>query len=78
MAGFFSSVSRFCVVAMNRIRWRSSSRTQAPTEHSARTPGEGRAAGRCKGGSKDVTEWFSQGHSELELVAQLDGEEECR
>lgn len=27
-----------------------------------------------EGGSKDVTEWFSQGHSELELIAQLDGE----
>jgi len=27
-----------------------------------------------EGGSKDVTEWFSQGHSELELIAQVDGE----
>jgi putative DNA primase/helicase len=26
------------------------------------------------GGPKDITEWFSQGHSELELIAQLDGE----
>ena len=31
-----------------------------------------------EGGSKDVTEWFSQGHSELELIAQLDGEEVSR
>jgi len=28
-----------------------------------------------EGGSKDITEWFSQGHSELELIAQLDGKE---
>jgi DNA primase len=28
-----------------------------------------------EGGSKDVTEWFGQGHSELELIAQLDSEE---
>jgi hypothetical protein len=28
-----------------------------------------------EGGSKDITEWFSQGHSELELIALLDGEE---
>jgi putative DNA primase/helicase len=27
-----------------------------------------------EGGSKDVTEWFSQGHSELELIALFDGE----
>jgi putative DNA primase/helicase len=26
-----------------------------------------------EGGSKDVTEWFSEGHSELELIAQMDG-----
>lgn len=26
-------------------------------------------------GAKDVTEWFSQGHSEAELISQLDGEE---
>jgi putative DNA primase/helicase len=31
-----------------------------------------------EGGAKDVTEWFSQGHSELELIAQLDGEEVSR
>jgi putative DNA primase/helicase len=31
-----------------------------------------------EGGSKDVTEWFSQGHSELELIAQLDSEEVSR
>lgn len=28
-----------------------------------------------EGGSKDVTEWFSQGHSEVELIAQLGVEE---
>jgi putative DNA primase/helicase len=28
-----------------------------------------------EGGAKDVTEWFAQGHSELELTAQLDNEE---
>jgi hypothetical protein len=28
-----------------------------------------------EGGSKDITEWFDQGHSELELIALLDGEE---
>jgi putative DNA primase/helicase len=28
-----------------------------------------------EGGAKDVTEWFERGHSELELIAQLDGEE---
>jgi 5S rRNA maturation endonuclease (ribonuclease M5) len=27
-----------------------------------------------EGSAKDVTEWFNQGHSELELIAQLDGE----
>jgi putative DNA primase/helicase len=26
-------------------------------------------------GIKDVTDWFNAGHSELELIAQLDGEE---
>jgi putative DNA primase/helicase len=31
-----------------------------------------------EGGSKDVTEWFSEGHSELELIAQLDSEEVSR
>jgi hypothetical protein len=31
-----------------------------------------------EGGAKDVTEWFDQGHSELELMAQLDGEEVTR
>jgi putative DNA primase/helicase len=31
-----------------------------------------------EGGAKDVTEWFSQGHSELELIALLDGEEVSR
>jgi putative DNA primase/helicase len=31
-----------------------------------------------EGGSKDVTEWFNQGHSELELIAQLDSEEVSR
>jgi 5S rRNA maturation endonuclease (ribonuclease M5) len=30
---------------------------------------------KLEGGSKDVTEWFAEGHSELELIAQLDGEE---
>lgn len=25
-------------------------------------------------GAKDITEWFASGHSELELIAQLDGE----
>jgi hypothetical protein len=30
------------------------------------------------GGSKDVTDWFGVGHSELELIAQLDGEEVSR
>jgi hypothetical protein len=29
-------------------------------------------------GGKDVTEWFADGHSELELIAQLDGEEVSR
>ena len=28
-----------------------------------------------EGGAKDVTEWFERGHNELELIAQLDGEE---
>jgi hypothetical protein len=28
-----------------------------------------------EGGAKDVTEWFGQGHSEVELIAQLDNEE---
>lgn len=27
-----------------------------------------------EGGAKDATEWFAQGHSELELIALLDGE----
>ena len=31
-----------------------------------------------EGGSKDVTEWFGQGHSDLELIEQLDGEEVSR
>ena len=31
-----------------------------------------------EGGAKDVTEWFCQGHSEVELIAQLDGEEVSR
>jgi DNA primase len=31
-----------------------------------------------EGGSKDVTDWFDQGHSELELIALLDGEEVSR
>ena len=26
-------------------------------------------------GSKDVTEWFARGHSDLELIAQLDSHE---
>ena len=26
-------------------------------------------------GAKDVSQWFQQGHSELELITQLDGEE---
>lgn len=29
-------------------------------------------------GIKDVTDWFNAGHSELELIAQLDGEEVTR
>jgi 5S rRNA maturation endonuclease (ribonuclease M5) len=29
-------------------------------------------------GAKDVTEWFSQGHSELELITQLDNKEVSR
>jgi|ERR1035438_1943240 DNA primase len=29
-------------------------------------------------GAKDVTEWFSHSHSELELIAQLDGERAAR
>jgi putative DNA primase/helicase len=28
-----------------------------------------------EGGAKDITEWFGQGHSELELIAKLDGKE---
>jgi putative DNA primase/helicase len=28
-----------------------------------------------EGGAKDVTEWFDRGHSELELIALLDGDE---
>jgi DNA primase len=28
-----------------------------------------------EGGAKDATEWFNQGHSELELIALLDGKE---
>ncbi len=28
-----------------------------------------------EGGAKDVTEWFGQGHSEVELIAQVDGQE---
>lgn len=31
-----------------------------------------------EGVAKDVTDWFNQGHSELELIAQLDGEEVSR
>jgi DNA primase len=31
-----------------------------------------------EGGAKDVTEWFNQGHSELELIALLDSEEVSR
>jgi hypothetical protein len=31
-----------------------------------------------EGGAKDETEWFSQGHSELELIAQLDRDEVSR
>ena len=31
-----------------------------------------------EGGAKDATEWFGQGHSELELIALLDGEEVSR
>jgi len=27
---------------------------------------------------KDVTEWFERGHSEVELIAELEGEEACR
>ena len=30
------------------------------------------------GGAKDVTEWFDQGHSEVELIAKLDGEERSK
>jgi putative DNA primase/helicase len=29
-------------------------------------------------GAKDVSDWFERGHSELELIAQLDGEEVTR
>jgi putative DNA primase/helicase len=29
-------------------------------------------------GSKDITEWFERGHSELELIAQVEGEEVSR
>jgi len=29
-------------------------------------------------GVKDVSDWFAAGHSELELIAQLDGEEVSR
>ena len=29
-------------------------------------------------GAKDVSDWFGQGHSELELITQLDGEEVSR
>jgi 5S rRNA maturation endonuclease (ribonuclease M5) len=29
-------------------------------------------------GAKDVTDWFSQGHSELELIGQVDGSEVSR
>ena len=31
-----------------------------------------------EGGAKDVTEWFDRGHSELELIALLDGDEVSR
>jgi hypothetical protein len=31
-----------------------------------------------EGGAKDVTEWFNQGHSELESIALLDSEEVSR
>jgi putative DNA primase/helicase len=31
-----------------------------------------------EGGAKDVTEWFDRGHSELELIAMLDGDEVSR
>jgi len=31
-----------------------------------------------EGGVKDATDWFEHGHSELELIAQLDGEEVAR
>ena len=29
-------------------------------------------------GAKDVSAWFEQGHSEVELIAQLDGEQVTR
>jgi len=25
-----------------------------------------------EGGAKDITDWFNQGHSELELIAQIE------
>ena len=31
-----------------------------------------------EGGAKDVSEWFGGGHSELELIALLDGAEVSR
>jgi DNA primase len=31
-----------------------------------------------EGGAKDVSEWFGRGHSELELIAMLDGDEVSR
>ena len=31
-----------------------------------------------EGGAKDATEWFGQGHSDLELITLLDGEEVSR
>jgi putative DNA primase/helicase len=31
-----------------------------------------------EGGAKDATEWFEQGHSEVELIAELDGKEMTR
>jgi len=31
-----------------------------------------------EGGAKDISEWFDRGHSELELIAMLDGDEVSR
>ncbi len=50
---------------------------QACAEYSARSLGKVArlVVLELEGGSKDVTEWFDAGHSELELISLLDGEE---